>query len=88
MDPSYKLRSFFINSAKIFQKLKTEEKEKAKKKLELITELEEDIFYMRESVKKMYRDKKINKSVFEKTEQKIKQIDQEIKITKKRLTNL
>ena len=88
MDPSYKLRDFFIKTAQVFQKLKTQESAKNKQKLALIQELEEDIFYMRESVKKMLNDKKITDLQYEKISKKIKQIEQEIKIIKKRLTNL
>ena len=88
MDPTYKIRNFFLKTAKTFSIIKEQEKTKNKKKLELIKEIEDDLFYMKESAKKMLREDKIKDKQYEKIIQKIKQIKTEIKKTKKEITNL
>ncbi len=87
MDASYKLRNFFIKTAKNLNNLKAKKQQELQIKLQIINEIEEDLFYMRESAKKMFREQKIKESVYTKLKEKIKNIEKEIKIIKSDLTN-
>lgn len=87
MDASYKLKNFFIKTAKTMKKLKQEENQKIQKKLQIIKELEEELFYMREAAKKMFREQKIQQPTYEKLKEKLNQINKEIKQIKSDLTN-
>jgi hypothetical protein len=88
MDASYKLRSFFLKTTKIFRELKQKENIKNERKLIIIKEIKDDLFFMRESAKKMLKEQKINKIQYEKIKQKMKQIEQEIKKIKSDIINL
>lgn len=79
MDPSYKLRNLFLKTAKAINDLNEKEKVKRQIKIQIIKELEEEIFYLKENLKKQYREKKIKASQFERFLQKIKNLESEIK---------
>ncbi|MFP4567363.1 MAG: hypothetical protein ACLFN8_00310 [Candidatus Woesearchaeota archaeon] len=88
MDASYKLKNFFLKTAKTLNQLKQKEIKKSEKKLQIINEIEEELFYMRESAKKLLREEKITQRIYEKLKNRLKQIEQEIKKIKSDLTNL
>jgi len=87
MDPSYKLRFFFLKTAQKFNKLKEETRIKKERQLVLIKEIEDDLFYLNEAVKKMLKDDKMTKTTSEKILTKITKINQEVKKIKKEITN-
>jgi len=87
MDPSYKIRNFFLTTTKKIKELKEQELKNKTKKLRIIKELEEDLFYLKEATKKKIKEKKINENTHEKIKTKIINTELEIRKIKKELTN-
>lgn len=87
MDPSFKLRSFFLKTVDAFDKLHKKEKISNKRKLLLIKDIEDDLFFLKESAKKMVREKKLKEKSYESLMKRIAKINKELKKTKRELTN-
>lgn len=87
MDISYKLKNFFVKTAKKIQEIQEQEIQEKQKKLELLKEIDTEIFFLGEKTKKKLKEKIINEEEAEKIIQKIKKIKKIIQTTKKELTN-
>jgi hypothetical protein len=85
MNHSYKLRDFFFKTIKATNKIKQQEKIKTHQKTRIIEELEDDLFYLKETAKKMLRKQDITSKDYEKIIQKITNINLEIKKIKKQI---
>jgi hypothetical protein len=85
MDLSYKLRNFFLKTVKTLNELKQKEKLRKEQKLKIIKELEDDLFYIKESAKKLLRENKIKQEQYGLLIQKILKINDEVKKIKKNL---
>lgn len=88
MDPSYNLRNFFLKSVSAFAELQRKESVKLQKKIILAGELEDDLFFLKESVKKMFREHKIKQKHYDLLVKRISMIHLEVKKTKKELISL
>ncbi|MCC7574302.1 hypothetical protein KO361_01820 [Candidatus Woesearchaeota archaeon] len=87
MDPSYKLRNFFLKTVKTINELKGEEDQTKQKKLKTIKELEDDLFYLKESAKKLLEQKEIQLIQYKKIIQRTQKINSELKKIKTKITN-
>lgn len=88
MDPSFRLRKIFLEIAASHKKITTRQNIKKQQKIILIKEIEEDLFYLQESAKKMLNKKQIKREAYKKLNEKIKKIKTELTITKKELIDL
>ena len=88
MDHSFKLRNLFFKTAKALNDFNKTERIRNQKKLLLINEIEDDLFFLKESVKKVFRDNKLRERTYDLLMNRISKISLELKETKKKLTSL
>ena len=87
MDPSFNLRVLFLKTAEAFETLQKKERITNARKLILIKDIEDDLFFLKESAKKMLREHKLKERSYELLMKRITKINKELRVMKKELTN-
>ncbi len=88
MSHTFKAKDFFLRSAVALRVANKQEHARIKKKLLLAKEIEDDLFYLKESAKKLLRQKKLKEKTYYSLIKRISKIKIDLSNTKKSLTSL